>query len=92
MSITTIIIILVIYLIGIPIFHFIFCYQEAKPDRNGGYKIDKDDSAGIIAASCLWPIMLIFNAFILPFTTTKKLALKLKNAKNPKKVNLNYNN
>ena len=92
MSITTIIIISVIYLIGIPIFHFIFCYQEAELGRNGEYKIDKDESAGIITASFFWPIMLILNAFIFPFTASKKLALKLKKAKNPKKVNLNYNN
>ncbi len=92
MSITTIIIILAIYLIGIPIFHFIFCYHEAEPDRNGEYKIDKDDSAGIIVASFFWPIIFILNIFILPFSATKKLAIKLKKAKNPKKVNLNYNN
>lgn len=87
MSITRIIIILAIYLIGIPIFHFIFCYQEAEPDRNGEYKIDKDASSGLIFASIFWPIMFILNMFILPFTATKKLALKLKKANNPKKIN-----
>ena len=85
MNVTALLITLGIYVVGIPVTHFIICYTEAKPDGKGDYEVD---TSGIIPAALSWPLLLIMVIFVAPFKYTKKLALKLKKAKNPKKVNL----
>ena len=86
MSITSGFIILGLYLIGVLVAYFIICYIDATPDSKGDYKVE---TGGTIPASFIWPFLLILAIFVAPFKYTKKLALKLKKARNPKKVNIN---
>jgi hypothetical protein len=86
MNVTALLITLGIYVVGIPVAHFIICYTEAVPDGKGGYKVD---TSGIIPAALSWPLLLIMVIFVAPFRFSKKLALKLKKARNPKKINMN---
>jgi len=82
----TLLIVFAIYLIGILASSLFFYYKEAKLDEKGEYVIEASDISDIVFASFLWPVLLILYIILLPFKVTKKLAIKLKKIKNPKKT------
>lgn len=83
----TLLIVFTIYLAGILVSSLFFCYKEAHMDEKGEYVIEASKSSDIAFASFLWPVLMVLYMILLPFRAMKKLAIKLKKANNPKKIN-----
>ena len=83
----TLLIVFAIYLTGILASSLFLYYKEANMNEKGEYVIEASKTPDIVFASFLWPVLLVIYIIILPFRAMKKLAIKLKKAKNPKKIN-----
>lgn len=83
----TLLIVFVIYLIGVLASTLFLCYKEAKLDEKGEYVIESTEMSEITFGSFMWPVLGALYIILLPFRAMKKLAIKLKKAKNPKKIN-----
>lgn len=82
---TILITLVVIYVVGLFIAYFVFCYKTAE--RN--YRSDKYEtnlSEGQVCSMIFWPIMLVVIILIAPFKLVEKIAIHIKEKANPKSV------
>lgn len=82
---TILITLAIIYVAGLFIAYFVFCYQTAERKYSSG-KYEANLSEGQVCSMMFWPIMLVVIILIAPFQLIEKIAIHIKEKTNPKSV------